>query len=80
MKKKVKRPVVKLTKQSTADLAVPETKERNIRLSGVWRLSQKLPWPTTLKKVLENGFKYKGKTYKSISRVAIGMVNRPISG
>lgn len=31
-------------------------------------------------KVLENGFEYQGKTYKSISRVAMDIVKRPISG
>ena len=31
-------------------------------------------------KVLENGFEYEGKTYKSISRVAMNIVKRPISG
>lgn len=31
-------------------------------------------------KVLENGFEYQEKTYKSISRVAMEIVKRPISG
>lgn len=31
-------------------------------------------------KVLENGFEYQGKTYKSISRVAMEIVKRSISG
>lgn len=31
-------------------------------------------------KVLENGFEYKGKLYKSISRVAMTITNRQISG
>lgn len=31
-------------------------------------------------KVLENGFEYQGKIYKSISRVAMEIVKRPISG
>lgn len=31
-------------------------------------------------KVLENGFEYKGKFYKSISRVAMTITNRQISG
>lgn len=31
-------------------------------------------------KVLENGFEYKGKVYKSISRVAMEIVHRSISG
>ena len=31
-------------------------------------------------KVLENGFEYKGKVYKSISRVAMTIINRQISG
>jgi len=31
-------------------------------------------------KVLENGFEYDGKIFKSISRVAMTIVKRPISG
>ena len=31
-------------------------------------------------KVLENGFEYEGKAFKSISRVAMTIVKRPISG
>lgn len=31
-------------------------------------------------KVLENGFEYEGKIFKSISRVAMTIVKRPISG
>lgn len=31
-------------------------------------------------KVLEKGFEYQGKVYKSISRVAMEIVQRPISG
>ena len=31
-------------------------------------------------KVLENGFEYEGKVFKSISRVAMIIVKRPISG
>lgn len=31
-------------------------------------------------KVLENGFEYEGKEFKSISRVAMTIVKRPISG
>ena len=31
-------------------------------------------------KVLEKGFEYKGKTYKSISSLAVAIVGCPISG
>ena len=31
-------------------------------------------------KILEDGFEYQGKTYKSISRAAMTIVKRPISG
>jgi|GEM_PF-2308591 len=31
-------------------------------------------------KVLENGFEYEGKVFKSISRAAMTIVKRPISG
>ncbi len=81
MKKKSKQPTVKVTKQSAADLAVPETKERDGRLPAVGAVITKTYHGQTLEvKVLENGFEYQGKTYKSISRVAMEIVKRQISG
>lgn len=81
MKKKSKQPVVKFTKQSAAALAAPETKERDGRLPAVGAVITKIYQGQTLEvKVLENGFEYQGKTYKSISRVAMEIVKRPISG
>lgn len=81
MKKKAKQPAVKVAKQSTADLAVPETKERDSRLPAVGAVITKTYHGQTLEvKVLENGFEYQAKTYKSISRVAMEIVKRPISG
>lgn len=81
MKKNIKQPVVKLTKQSAADVAAPETKERDRRLPAVGTVITKTYHGQTFEiKVLENGFEYQGKTYKSISRVAMEIVKRPISG
>lgn len=81
MKKKLKQPAVKLTKQSAADVAAPETKERDSRLPAVGTVITKTYHGQTFEiKVLENGFEYQGKTYKSISRVAMEIVKRPISG
>lgn len=81
MKKKVKQPTVKLTKQSPIDLAVLPAKERDSRLPAVGAVITKTYHGQTLEvKVLENGFAYQGKTYKSISRVAMEIVKRPISG
>ena len=81
MKKKATKPAVKLTKQSAADVAAPETKERDSRLPAVGTVITKTYHGQTFEvKVLENGFEYQGKTYKSISRVAMEIVKRPISG
>lgn len=81
MKKKAKQAVVKLTKQSAVDLAAPETKERDSRLPAVGAVITKTYRGQTLEvKVLENGFEYQGRLYKSISRVAMEIVKRPISG
>lgn len=81
MKKKATKPTVKLTKQNAADVAAPETKERDSRLPAVGAVIIKTYHGQTIEvKVLENGFEYQGKTYKSISRVAMEIVQRPISG
>ena len=81
MKKKSKQPVVKLAKQSAAALVAPETKERDSRLPAVGAVVTKTYRGQTLEvKVLENGFEYQGKIYKRISRVAMEIVKRPISG
>ncbi len=81
MKKKFTKPTVKLTKQNAADVAAPETKERDSRLPAVGAVITKTYCGQTFEvKVLEKGFEYQGKTYKSISRVAMEIVKRPISG
>ena len=81
MKKKSKQPVVKVAKQEVADVASPKPKERDGRLPAVGAVITKTYHGKTLEvKVLENGFEYQGKTYKSISRVAMEIVKRPISG
>lgn len=81
MKKKLKQPTVKLTKQNPVNSAVPAAKERDSRLPAVGTVITKTYHGQTIEvKVLENGFEYQGKVYKSISRVAMEIVKRPISG
>lgn len=81
MKKKSKQVVVKVAKQKVADVAAPEPKERDSRLPAVGTVITKTYHGQTIEvKVLETGFEYQGKTYKSISRVAMEIVKRPISG
>ena len=80
MKKKSKQVVVKSTKQ-VVDVATPALKERDSRLPVVGAVIKKTDHGQGIEvKVLENGFEYEGKTYKSISRVAMEIVKRPISG
>lgn len=81
MKKKVKQPAVKITKQNAVDSAAAVSKERDSRLPAVGAVITKTYHGQTLEvKILENGFEYHGKIYKSISRVALDIVKRPISG
>lgn len=81
MKKKTKQPVVKVAKQKVADVASPKPKEWDGRLLAVGAVITKTYHGQTIEvKVLENGFEYQGKIYKSISRVAMDIVKRPISG
>lgn len=81
MKKKVKQPAVKVAKQNSIDPAAIPTKERDSRLPAVGAVITKTYHGQTIEvKVLENGFAYQGKTYKSISRVAMEIVKHPISG
>lgn len=81
MKKNIKQPVVKVSKQNPIDSATVPTKERDSRLPVVDTIITKTYHGQTFEvKVLENGFAYQGKTYKSISRVAMEIVKRPISG
>lgn len=81
MKKKSKQSVVKVIKQNPIDLAVLPAKERDSRLPAAGTVIMKTYHGHTLEvKVLENGFEYQGKIYKSISRVAMEIVKRPISG
>lgn len=80
MKKKTKQVVVKSTKQ-VVDVVTPKPKERDVRLPAVGTVITKTYHGQTIEvKVLENGFEYQGKTYKSMSRVAMEIVKRPISG
>lgn len=81
MKKKVKQSVVKISKQNSVDADTVPSKERDSRLLSVGTIITKTYYGQTLEvKVLENGFEYQGETYKSISRVAMDIVKRPISG
>lgn len=81
MKKNIKQPAAKLTKQNPVNSAVALTKERDSRLPVVGTVITKTYHGQTFEvKVLENGFEYQGKNYKSISRVAMEIVKRPISG
>ena len=81
MKRKVKQPVVKISKQNAVDLAVMSAKERDRRLPAAGTVIMKTYHGQTLEvKVLENGFEYEGKVFRSISRVAMEIVKRPISG
>ena len=81
MTKKVKQPVVKVSKQNPINLFTAPAKERDSRLPAVDTIITKTYHGQTFEvKVLENGFEYQGKIYKSISRVAMEIVKRPISG
>ena len=81
MKRNVKQVAVKVAKQNAANLAVATPKARDSRLPAVGAVITKTYHGQTFEvKVLENGFEYQGKTYKSISRVAMEIVKRPISG
>ena len=81
MKKNIKKSAVKIAKQNAIDLSVASPKERDRRLPAVGTVITKTYHGQNLEvKVLENGFEYQGKTYKSISRVAMEIVKRPISG
>ena len=81
MKKKTKQSVVKTVNQKIVNVAAPKPKERDSRLPAVGAVITKTYHGQTIEvKMLENGFEYEGKTYKSISRVAMKIVKRPISG
>ena len=55
--------------------------KRDTRIPPVGMVITKTYHGQTLEvKVLENGFEYQGKVYKSISRVAMEIVHHPISG
>lgn len=81
MKKQSKQAALKPTKQKVVDGIVSELKERDSRLPAVGTVITKTYRGKTIEvKVVEIGFEYQGKTYKSISRVAMEIVKRPISG
>ena len=70
MKKKSKQSVVKTVNQKIVNVADPALKERDSRLPAIGSIIKKTNHGQSLEvKVLENGFEYQGKTYKSISRV-----------
>ena len=81
MKKQSKQAALKPTKQKVVDEIVSELKERDSRLPAVGTVITKTYRGKTIEvTVVEIGFEYQGKTYKSISRVAMEIVKRPISG
>ena len=81
MKKKSKQTVVKPVNQKIVNVAAPKPKERDSRLPAVGAVITETYHGQTIEvKVLENSFEYQGKIYKSISRVAMEIVKRPISG
>lgn len=81
MKKNIKQPVVKVSKQNPINLSTAPAKERDSRLPAVDTIITKTYHGQTFEvKVLENGFEYEGKVFKSISRVAMTIVKRQISG
>ena len=81
MKKKSKQTVVKPVNQKIVNVAAPKPKERDSRLPAVGAVITKTYHGQTFEvKVSESGFEYQGKTYKSISRVAMEILKRPISG
>lgn len=74
-------PVVLPQIHATDPAQTPAKKLRDPRLPVIGSIISKTYHSETLEvKVLENGFEYKGKVYKSISRVAMKIVRRPISG
>lgn len=91
MKKQIKKPR-KVTPQHVPDIpaAVPvdiqtknptSTSKRDPRIPPAGTVLTKTYHGKTLEvKVLENGFEYQGKVYKSISRVAMDIAHHPISG
>ena len=81
MKKKSKQTVVKPVNQKIVNVAEPTPKERDGRLPAVGTVITKTYRGKSIEvKVLEIGYEYQAKTYKSISRVAMEIVKRPISG
>ena len=91
MKKQIKK-TRKTTPKQVPDIpaAVPvdiqtknptSTPKRDPRIPPAGTVLTKTYHGQTLEvKVLENGFEYQGKVYKSISRVAMEIVHHPISG
>ncbi|WP_440255583.1 DUF2924 domain-containing protein [Candidatus Avelusimicrobium sp.] len=94
MKKNTKKSVTKTKPTQPAVLRVVSpitTEETLLKNLPVRQRDNRLPAPGSIitknyrgntieVKVLEIGFEYQGKTYKSISRVAMEIVKRPISG
>ena len=94
MKKNIKKSVTKTKSTQPAVLRVVSpitTKEIPLENLRVRPRDNRLPAPGSIitktyhgktieVKVLENGFEYEGKVFKSISRVAMTIVKRQISG
>ena len=68
-------------KVQTASAAGKANKERDPRIPAVGTVITRKYKGEKLKfKVLENGFEYKGQTFKSLSALAVHIVGMPISG
>ncbi len=94
MKKNTKKSVTKtkFTQPAVLRVVSPVTQPENIVENlPVRQRDNRLPVPGSIitktyrgktieVKVLENGFEYEGKVFKSISRVAMTIVKRQISG
>lgn len=83
MKKQTKKPVVNVKKESVPKipLALLPIRPKENRLPPAGSLITKTYHGKKIEvKVLEHGFEYQGKVYKSISRVAMQIVRRSISG
>ncbi len=91
MKKQIKK-MCKTTSKNLSDIPAEvsidtpvksstSTPKRDPRIPPAGTVLTKTYHGQTLEvKVLENGFEYQGKVYKSISHVAMEIVHHPISG
>lgn len=73
--------MTKQNKIKNTNTITEEIKTRDPRLPLAGSIiTRKYKGKDIIVKVLDNGFEYKGKTYKSISALAVAIVKCPISG